>query len=321
MLLLFNNERVSEHGVSVGLTIKSTHLDGLVVFLTVAELRGFRAAARRLGMTPSAVSQRIRSLEERVGVSLFSRTTRSIALTEAGERLLAHTRPALQMLGAGIEAASGLGDEVSGQLRINAPRAALPLFIERLLPGLLEAHPKLRVELVGEDRRIDIIEEGFDAGIRFGHLVEPGMIATPLTPPDRYVVVGAPSYLQKSGRPRHPEELEKFSCIGFCLSPQSVEAWRFMIDGKPVLFRVGCQLTTNDIEASLRAALRGVGLFLVARSVVLGYLQTGQLETVLDAYSVELPGLSLYYPSQSRSLPKLRAFLEFARSGLRAGEP
>ena len=141
------------------------------MFLAVAELRGFRAAARHLGVTPSAVSQAIRSLEERVGAPLFSRTTRSVGLTEAGDRLLAHARPAVDMLTAGLDAASGLGGQISGRLRINAPRPSLPLLVNRLLPDFLDAHPNVHLELVGEDRPIDIVEEGFDAGIRLGDFV------------------------------------------------------------------------------------------------------------------------------------------------------
>lgn len=184
-------------------SVGRTQLDGVMVFLMVAELRGFRAAAGRLGITPSAVSYAVRALETRVGAPLFSRTTRSVALTEAGERLLAHARPAVEMLTEGIDAASGLGGETRGRLRINAPRAVIPLLVERLVPEFHELHPKVQLELVGEDRLIDIVAEGFDAGIRFGHLVQADMVATSLTPPDRYVVVGSPPFLRKHGRPKN----------------------------------------------------------------------------------------------------------------------
>lgn len=168
----------------MNLSIERTHLDGLVMFLAVAELRGFRAASRQLGVTPSAVSQAIRNLEERIGSPLFSRTTRSVGLTEAGERLFALARPAVDMLTAGLEAASSLGGQISGRLRINVPRASLPLLVNRLLPGFLDLHPDVQLELVGEDRMIDIVDEGFDAGIRLGHFVEMDMVAVRLTPAD-----------------------------------------------------------------------------------------------------------------------------------------
>src|SRR5258706_8812163 len=147
----------------MNLPISRSHLDGLVMFLAVAELRGFRAAARHLGVTASAVRQSIRALEERVGTPLFSRTTRSVALTEAGQRLLTHARPAVEMLGTGLDAVSGLGAHISGRLRINVPRPSLPLLVNRLLPDFLELHPKIQLDLVGDDRLVDIVEEGFDA--------------------------------------------------------------------------------------------------------------------------------------------------------------
>src|SRR5690349_10968309 len=136
----------------MSLPIERTQLDGLVVFLAVAQLRGFRPAGRRLGVTPSAVSQAIRGLEDRIGAPLFTRTTRSVGLTEAGERLLAYARPAVDMLTAGLEAASGLGGQISGRLRINVPRASLPLLVNRLLPGFVDLHQNVQLELVGDDR-------------------------------------------------------------------------------------------------------------------------------------------------------------------------
>src|ERR1700731_3490827 len=193
------------------LSIERTHLDGLVMFLAVAELRGFRAAARHLGVTPSAVSQAIRSLEERVGAPLFSRTTRSVGLTEAGDRLLAHARPAVDMLTAGLDAASGLGGQISGRLRINVPRPSLPMLVNRLLPDFLELYPNVQLELVGEDRLIDIVEEGYDAGIRLAQFVQVDMVAVWLTPPERFVVVGAPAFCRRYGRPTEPHDLQRFS--------------------------------------------------------------------------------------------------------------
>lgn len=301
----------------MGSPIDRSHLDGLVMFLTVAELRGFRAAAGRLGVTPSAVSHGIKSLEQRIGATLFSRTTRSVGLTEAGERLLARARPAVEMLSEGLDAASGLSGEIRGRLRINAPRAALPLLVERLLPEFHEVHPGVQLELVGEDRLIDIVAEGFDAGIRFGHLVQADMVATWLTPPDRYVVVASPAFLRKHGRPSVPEDVRRFPCIGYRRSPEPIEPWRFSVAKKPVALDVEHALATNDIEACIRAVLRGAGLFCLARVLVAPYLERGQMETVLDAYAAELPRLSLYYPRRSRSLPKLRAFIELAKRRMR----
>jgi DNA-binding transcriptional LysR family regulator len=308
----------------MNLTIDRTHLDGLVVFLAVAELRGFRAAARHLGVTASAISQAIRALEERVGAPLFLRTTRSVGLTEAGQRLLTHVRPAVDMLTAGLDAASGLGGEISGRLRINAPRPSLPLLVNRLLPDFLNAHPNVQLELVGEDRPIDIIEEGFDAGIRLGDFVQIDMVAVWLTPPERFVVVGAPSLLRKYGRPKTPSDLQAFPCILLRQSTRVLDRWQFVVDGQRVTVGIDGPLIINDVESCIRSAVRGVGLFQLPQSLVMSYIESGRLEAVLEADSEEMPGLSIYYPSRSQSLPKLRAFVDFAskkmRRDFRAGD-
>lgn len=296
------------------LPIQRAHLDGLIVFLAVAELRGFRAAARHLGVTPSAISQTIRALEERVGAPLVSRTTRSVGLTEAGERLLAHARPAIDMLSLGLDAAAGLGGDVSGRLRISLPRQSLLLIANRLLPDFLETYPNVQLELCGEDRSIDIIEEGFDAGIRPGWLVQADMTAVRLTPPIRFAVVGTSSFIRKHGRPDHPSDLQRFRCIHLRLGAGPAFDWTFVEDGQPFNVPVNGPLIVNDVEACLRAVLRGVGFARVPIPMALVYLEKGEMETVLDTYAVEGPGLTLYYPSRSQALPKLRAFAEFART-------
>jgi DNA-binding transcriptional LysR family regulator len=297
----------------MNLPIDRTHLDGLVIFSTVAELRGFRAAARQLGVTPSAVSQAIRALELRVGAALFFRTTRSVNLTEAGERLLAHVRPALDLMTTGLDAAAALGAKVSGRLRINAPRAALPLLANRLLPDFVESYPEVQLELVGEDDLVDIVEAGFDAGIRLGELVQPDMVAVRLTPPIRFVVAGAPVFFVRHGRPSQPEDLLRFSCIQLRQGAQAMRDWEFNVQGVRVQVSVRGPLIFNDVEMCIRSVLRGMGLFQLPLPLAKHYIEAGQLETALDEYSMEVAGLSLYYPSRSQSLPKLRAFVEFAR--------
>jgi DNA-binding transcriptional LysR family regulator len=301
----------------MSLPMERAHLDGLVMFLTVAELRGFRAAARRLGVTPSAVSQAIRSLEDRVGAPLFSRTTRSVGLTEAGERLLAHARPAVEMLTAGLDAASGLGGKISGRLRINVPRPSLALLVNRLLPDFLDMYPDVQLELIGEDRLIDIVEQGFDAGIRLGHVVQQDMVAVWLTPPEQFVVVGSPAFFRKYGRPLHPHDLQHFRCILLQQSAHTLDHWQFVVEGQSIMVAIDGPLIINDVEICIRSALRATGLFCLPRSLVMHYLERGWLETVLDSYCVEVPGLSLYYPSRTQSLPKLRAFIELATQKMR----
>jgi DNA-binding transcriptional LysR family regulator len=298
----------------MNLPIDRTHLDGLVVFFTVAELRGFRAAARHLGVTPSAVSQSIRALELRVGAALFFRTTRSVNLTEAGERLLIYVRPALELLTTGLDAAASLGGKVSGRLRINAPRAALPLLANRLLPDFVESYPEVQLELVGEDELVDIVEAGFDAGIRLGELVQPDMVAVRLTPPIRFVVVGTPAFFARHGRPAQPQDLLRVPCIQLRQGALAMRDWEFNAQGERVRVAVQGPLIFNDVELCIRSTLRGMGLFQLPLPLAKHHIDSGELETVLDEYSAEVAGLSLYYPSRSRSLPKLRAFVEFARA-------
>ena len=247
----------------------------------------------------------------------MSRTTRSVGLTEAGERLLVHARPAMEMLSLGLDAAASLGDDVSGRLRINLPRPVLPLLANRLLPDFLEAYPNVQLELCGDDNFIDIVEQGFDAGIRMARLVPTNMIAVPLTPRIRFAVIAAASYVRKRGRPSRPRELEQFNCIQLRRSTGSIFDWDFVEDGKPVRVPINGSLIVNDVEVCLRAVLRGVGFARLPISLVMSYIEKGEMETALDEYATEVPGLMLYYPSRSQSLPKLRAFADFAQKRMR----
>lgn len=292
-------------------------LDGLTIFLAVAEQNGFRAAARELGLTPSAISQSIRNLERRIGAPLFSRTTRSVGLTEAGQQLLAHAKPAADMFQAGLDAARDLGEQPSGHLRINAPRPSIALLVNSLLPEFHEAYPNISLELVGEDERIDIVEQGFDAGIRLGHTIEVDMVSTWLTPPEKYVVVGAPSLFDKHPTPRTPEDLQTLPAVLLRRNGQIVRTWEFKKAGENIRVTVDGPLILNDYEGCVRAALRGVGLHITVRSIVLNHIEQGNLVPVLEDYAREVPGLCLYYPSRSQSLPKLRAFVDFATRRLR----
>lgn len=294
-----------------------TDLDGLAVFLVVAEQKGFRAAARQLGLTPSAVSQSIRALERRIGAALFSRTTRSVGLTEAGEKLLAHARPAADLFQAGLDAARDLGEQPSGHLRINAPRLSVFLLIDRLLPDFHDAYPNISLELVSEDELIDIVGQGFDAGVRLGHTIEADMISTWLTPPEKYIVVAAPDLLAKHGRPTKPEDLQDLPALLIRRNGQVARTWEFARAGHSRRVSVDGPLILNDYEARIRAALRGVGFLYTVRSVVENYIEQGALTPLLEDYAREVPGFSLYYPSRSQSLPKLRAFVDFATTRLR----
>ena len=297
--------------------MERAELDGLAIFLAVAEQNGFRAAARQLGLTPSAISQGIQNLERRVGAALFSRTTRSVRLTEAGQKLLGHAKPAAAMFQAGLNAARDLGEQPSGNLRINAPRPAVSLLINSLLPDFHEAYPAISLELSGDDEFTNIVEQGFDAGIRLGHTIELDMVSTWLTPPDKFVVVGAPSLLKRYAPPKRPEDLQELPALLNRRGGQVSRNWEFVDGGESLRVAVDGPLILNDYEASIRAALRGVGFLHTVGSVVRHYIEQGSLIPVLEDYARDVPGLCLYYPSRSQSLPKLRAFVEFATKRMR----
>src|SRR5581483_4040146 len=188
-------------------TVRQGALDGVEAFLGVAQHRSFRRAAAELGVTPSAISQAIRTLEARLGAALFIRTTRSVGLTQAGERFLSRAKPAFEELVAAGAAARDLGQRPAGLLRLTAPRAAVPNPLQPLIASFSKAYPEIEVELLATDLLVDLAAEGFDAGIRMGHFIAADMVAVRLTPPFRFVIVGSPAYLARAGRPERPDDL------------------------------------------------------------------------------------------------------------------
>lgn len=292
-------------------TIGRGDLDGVVVFLAVAETRGFRAAAARLGITPSAVSQAIRAFESRLGVTLIARTTRSVGLTEAGERLLFLVRPAAMQVLQGIEAARSLGHSVTGLLRISVPNASVSMLTERFASGFLAANPRMQLEFVGDDKMVDIIAEGCDAGVRPRSFVQAHMVAVPLTDEEPQVVVGAPTLLARYGVPAVPDDVRKMPCIVFRQAGVVLHEWEFVMEGASTSIPVGGPLILDDVSSCIHAAERGVGLFRLPRSLVARNIHAGTLTIVLDAFSKLFPGLALYYPSRKTMLPKLRAFVDY----------
>jgi DNA-binding transcriptional LysR family regulator len=294
-------------------TIPRNQLDGVDAFLRVAERKSFRAAADDLGVSPSAISQTIRSLEERVGVPLLTRTTRSVGLTQAGEHFLERARPAFADLTAAYEAARNLGGRPAGLLRLNMMRAIVPHLIDTALAGFMEAYPEVEVEVCAEDGLVDLVAGGFDAGIRLGELLQADMVAVRLSPPFRFVVVGSPDYLARRGRPERPADLRHHACIRTRMARGSIGAWEFMDGNRPLEVAVTGPLILNDYAANTAAAVKGVGLAFVAEPMIEEYLADGRLEVVLDAYALRSPGVYLYYPSRTQMLPKLRAFIDYVR--------
>ena len=295
-------------------TIRRGALDGVEAFVRVADRRSFRGAAADLGVTPSAVSQAVRALEARVGVALFTRTTRSVGLTEAGERFLERARPALQEIVAASDAARDLGAKPSGLLRLAVPRAVVPLVLRPLLASFSETYPEVEVEIVASEELIDIAKEGFDAGIRLGEFIAADMTAVRLTPSFRLVVVGSPAYLEKQGRPKIPADLANHACVRLRRSNGALANWRLQDRGKPVDLSVSGPLIVNDFPSMLDAALSGLALAQLPEPMVQEYLRSGQLKEVLTKQATSTSGVFLYFPNRKQVLPKLRAFIDYIRS-------
>jgi DNA-binding transcriptional LysR family regulator len=295
-------------------TIARNQLDGVEVFLRVAERRSFRSAADDLGISPSAVSQAIRALEARAGVPLFTRTTRSVGLTEAGQRFFERARPAFDGLLGAFESARSFGDRPAGLLRLNVFRAAIPFLIEPVLQGFSAAYPEVEIEICGEDELIDLVARGFDAGVRLGDHLEADMISLRLTPPFRILVVGTPEYFAAHGRPGRPQDLRAHKCIR-ARAPTSgaIMRWDFMAGNQPLEMSVDGPLIVNDLGLVRTAALRGVGLAHTAEPLVADALRDGRLEIVLEDYATWSPGAYLYFPSRAQMLPKLRAFVDYMK--------
>ncbi len=289
-------------------------LDGVEAFVRVAERRSFRGAAADLGVTPSAVSQAVRALEARVGIALFTRTTRSVGLTEAGERFLERALPAFQEIVAASNAARELGAKPSGLLRIAVPRAVVPLILQPLLASFSAAYPDIAVEIAASEKLIDLAKEGFDAGIRMGEFIASDMVAIRLTPPFRLIVVGSPAYFARRGLPQTPAELAAHSCARLRRSNGALATWRLKERNGVIELGVSGSLIVHDFPTMLEAALSGAALAQVPEPVAAEHLASGRLDEVLARYAPPTSGVFLYFPDRKQVLPKLRAFIEHARS-------
>ncbi|CAB3777394.1 HTH-type transcriptional regulator PgrR [Paraburkholderia caffeinitolerans] len=295
-------------------TVRQGALDGVEVFLSVAQHRSFRRAAADLGVTPSAISQAVRLLEARIGAALFVRTTRSVGLTEAGERFLSRAKPAFEELVAASEVARGLGERPAGLLRLSVPRAVVPLLLEPLIASFCKAWPEVEVEISTSKEIVDLAAEGFDAGIRLGQLVAADMVAVPMTPPFRLVVVGSPAYLALHGQPMSTDELRQHACLRWRKSSGALAPWSFNDDGHAIEIAVAGPFIASDFPTMLGAAIEGIGLAQLPEPMAAEGLRAGKLLQVLDPYAPMLPGVFLCYPSRRQILPKLRAFIDHVKS-------
>ncbi|MGQ0643016.1 MAG: LysR family transcriptional regulator [Gemmatimonadaceae bacterium] len=289
-------------------------LDGMATFVAVAEAKGFRAAGERLGASHSAVSQTLRRLEERVGVALVRRTTRSVHLTEAGERLYAKVRPALDDVRAAVAAVGELGNEPRGTLRVHTSSAAHTLISESLLVGFVTDHPHVQLDLVVSDAPVDIVAEGFDAGIQLGEVIDRDMIALPVTGDLRLAIVGAPSYFARRGVPAHPRELTEHDCLNWHPTADAPPyRWEFTENGRDFSVSVRTRVLSTDSALNRRPAIAGLGITLAYEGHVRAAVTEGRLVSVLEAFCAPFPGYYLYYPHRRHASRALRALVEHLR--------
>jgi DNA-binding transcriptional LysR family regulator len=298
-------------------TVRQGALDGVGAFLSVAQHKSFRKAAAELGVTPSAMSQAVRALETRIGAALFIRTTRSVGLTEAGERFLARAKPAFEELVAAGEAARELGQRPAGLLRLTVPRAVVPILLEPLLASFCKAYPEIELEIAASKELVDIAAEGFDAGIRLGQFIAADMVAVRLTPPFPFVVVGSPDYLRARRRPERIDDLRSHACLRMRRSDGSIAPWPFVDGNKTVEAIVSGPLIAHDYATLLGAAIQGLGLAQVPRPLAKAPIDDGRLQPLLTRFAVTISGVFLYHPGNRQVLPKLRAFIEHIKG--RAG--
>jgi len=295
-------------------TVRRGALEGVEAFLATARRRSFRRAAADLGVTPSAVSQAVRGLEARLGAPLLFRTTRSVGLTEAGQRFLNRAGPAFDELLAAAADARDVGQRPTGLLRLTVPRAAVPLVLEPIFASFCEAYPEVELEIVASDETVDVAAAGFDAGIRLGEFIAPDMVAVRLTPPLPYAVVGSPAYFARRGRPARPEDLRDHACLRLRRSSGSIAPWLFMQGNAALEVIVTGPMIAHDYPTLVGAAERGVGLAQVPQPVAAAAIAKGSLESVLDKMVGSTPGLFLYHSGKRQVLPKLRAFIDHIKA-------
>lgn len=294
--------------------MKSPSAADLSVFLCTAQYLNFSKAAIELGLTPSALSHSVKALENRLGVRLFNRTTRSVALTEAGERLYARLKPAFRDIDDALEDLNHFRDKPSGNLRITSGRQACELVLLPIASEFLQLYPDIRLEVVESDALLDIVANGFDAGVRFGDRLEADMVSLPIGPTMRSVVVGSPAFFQRHAAPQKPEDLHALPCIRHRYPSGSMYRWELERGGIAQEIEVNGPLTLGDVSLMIGPALQGLGLAYVFEDMVSEHLASGRLVQVLADWCPYYPGLHLYYPSRRHVPAALKAFIDFVRN-------
>ncbi|TPI42171.1 LysR family transcriptional regulator [Mesorhizobium sp. B3-1-6] len=289
-------------------------LSHLPVIVAVARRGGFALAAAELGMSASAVSHAVRLVEERIGQPLFARTTRSVSLTEAGKALVETAAPALQDIAERMDRIRGVKGRPAGLLRINASNIAIPLAVTPVVAAMAERYPDVTVEIVADQGLIDIVGEGFDAGIRLGEMIAQDMVTVRMTPPFKAVIVASPAYVGKHGRPRDVADLANHNCVGYRLVRSgALYRWDLNDSGKDVVVETRGTAIVTDSLGAIDLALAGLGLAYVFEPLVRADLAAGRLVQLLPRTAIEEPGLFLYFPRRASMAPKLRAFIDTAQ--------
>jgi DNA-binding transcriptional LysR family regulator len=292
----------------------TTDLNLVSVFLAVAEAKSFRGAAERLGVTRSAVSQAIRRMEDRMGVALVQRTTRSVSLTEAGMQLHQRVAPAIAEIELALDTAQDRDGKPTGQLRLAVSSIAERFICGPLLASFTQAYPAVQIDITVTDEEFDIVAEGYDAGVRLGEVIEQDMIAVPVSGDQRQMVVAAPSYLARFGAPTHPTELAQHCCIGWRPAPDVAPyRWEFEEDGREFDVAVNPRITTNDMWVMVRTACAGGGLTFGMEETFRPYIEHGELVPLLEQYCPPFQGFFLYFAKRRNLPPKLRALIDHVR--------
>ena len=293
-------------------------LNHLPVILAVARRASFAAAAAELGMSPSAVSHAVRLVEERLGVPLFARTTRSVSLTEAGTALVASAEPALRDIGERIERIRAAEGRVSGLLRLNVPSVALPILMTPVVHEMAKRFPGVTVEIFVDDAIANIVADGFDAGIRLGGMIAEDLVAVRLTPAFKAIVVASPGYLADCGRPKGIADLKNHNCIAYRqIKSGGLYRWELLSEGRETTIENNGNTIVNNALYARELALAGIGLAYLFEPLVRADIAAGRLSQVLPRSAIEEPGLFVYYPRRAAMAPKLRAFIDTAKDVLR----
>ncbi|WP_413508643.1 LysR family transcriptional regulator [Serratia proteamaculans] len=302
--------------------MKKTDLSGLVAFVAIAQERSFRRAAARLGVTPPTLSHTMRELEAQVGIRLLNRTTRNVAPTEAGEHLLAQLVPAFTDIDTALESLNTFREQPQGLVRINAPRTAIELALVPHLGRLARDYPGITLEIVAQEGFANIVEQGFDAGIRLGKDLHNDMRAVRVTPDLRLAIVATPEYFQQYGKPNHPEDLLSHRCIGWRkIASGELYKWTFQKGTQALSVSVNSALILDDARLMLQAALAHAGIAFAIEEEVSEHLATGRLERVMADWCAPFPGFYLYYPNRRNHPVALTTVINVIRYPSQANNP